>query len=119
MDDSFFTISKTQAEKLRSYSQPLIFKKQTQLIYQGHVPISAYLLTDGFVYLKKNKKVIKKYFPLTVFGIRELVTKTPFSFDVIVSKGCILLYLDRSRAFQMMSELESEKDLLLRRIFTI
>lgn len=101
-------IDKRSIEKLKKVCPVKTIPESTQLLYQGHVPIVAYLVIDGAINLIKNKKKKSTILPGEVIGVKELLTDTPSSVTAETSAEAIVCYLDRSTLLDIIENDESK-----------
>jgi hypothetical protein len=98
------TLTHTQVEALKERGQRLAFQQPTTLIYQGHIPIVAFLILKGPVFLKKKRGTTQKICPYTLVGLEELVHHHSFKRDLNVHAGSEVLSLDRSTLQEILGE---------------
>lgn len=99
-------IDKRSIEKLKKICPVKTIPESTQLLYQGHIPIVAYLVVDGTIDLLRNKKLKSTILPGEVIGIKELLTDTPSTVTAETSGEATVCYLDRST---LLSIIENEE----------
>ena len=89
-------ISPGLVQELLKKDRILHFDKPTPLIYEGHIPIVAYLLIKGSLVIKKRKKQIEILEPFVIVGISELIRKKPLKYLVEAQKGSTIGYIDKT-----------------------
>lgn len=97
-------VDKKSIEKLKKACRVQTILEPTPLLYQGHIPIVAYLVVDGAIHLLKNKKIKSTILPGEVIGIRELLTDTPSSVTAKTTADTTICYLDRSTILGIIEE---------------
>lgn len=89
-------------ETLLQHTPARVFNRQTDLIYKGHIPHAAYLLVNGRMCLKDKSHEL----PLekgAIVGIKEILSNTPFKYNVVISEGSEVLILDKSTIEELSS----------------
>lgn len=101
-------------EKLKSIAQSHSYSVDSDLYYENHIPIVAYLILEG---MGKLFKRLRKDIPLKpgdLIGLIELANHTASPYGAQVNSGTIVLFLDRSTINEIIDE-EIDED--LKRIF--
>ncbi|MBI2521065.1 MAG: cyclic nucleotide-binding domain-containing protein [Bdellovibrio sp.] len=75
---------------------------ESDIIYKGHIPHAAYVLTEGTVQMAKKKAVVT-LLPGVMLGARELFRNNIFRFNAKVASGGKVIILDRSSLTEAMS----------------
>lgn len=101
-------VDKRSIEKLKKICRVQTISEPTLLLYQGHIPIVAYLVVDGAINLLKNKKIKSTILPGEVIGIKELLTDTPSSVTAETTADTTVCYLDRSTILGIIKEEDSK-----------
>jgi hypothetical protein len=72
-------------------------KKETILIYKGHIPIVSYYIVEGEVefYDKEKNKIIMNECP-TIIGSYENFNNIPYEFYVVAKTDLKIKVIDRS-----------------------
>lgn len=95
-----------QIEALLKFCNPRVFKTETDLIYEGHIPIAGYLILEGNAKLVKKKKVTKILDEGNLFGIHELLNNIPIKYGVQISSNSKLCILDKSTVKELIHRIE-------------
>ena len=53
----FIELDSDLLEKIHQYFPSKTYKTQSHLFYEGQIPISGYLILDGFIKITKKKKI--------------------------------------------------------------
>ena len=90
------------------------YLSESDIIYKGHIPHAAYVLTEGTVQMTKKKAVVT-LLPGAMLGARELFRNHIFRFNAKVSSGGKVIILDRSS----LNEAVSHKHEAIRNYFLV
>lgn len=71
------------------------YKREAPLIYKGHIPHVGFLLLSGSILVgsKKNRRCLNVG---TVFGLREMMLRSPVRQDYTITSGTKVCIIDRS-----------------------
>lgn len=90
-------------EKLELICTPREFHIATDLYYEGHTPVVAYLILDGKVNLTKRKKIKTIAERGVILGIKELMSHSPCEFGAKVQPNSKICFLDKSTIFEILN----------------
>lgn len=109
MKNKVQSLTLSQIEYLKKFRDQHIYNSKTQVIYNGQIPIAAYVLLNGRIDLKNSRdKIIKICHPPTLIGFNEICNNLPFKYTAEIQTGSIVLILDRSAALEIMQDLHLE-----------
>ena len=91
-----YKLKSDQIEQIKLFSQEKKFQVETQLFYEGQIPIVAYLVVKGCIDLLKNKKIKITLCEGSIVGVNELLNHTPSKLSARVQADSILYFLDKS-----------------------
>jgi CRP-like cAMP-binding protein len=94
-------------EAFQNFTQPCVYNTETELIYEGQTPHAGYLLLEGEILFIKRRITIQNILPGTLFGVTELMNKTPLQFTVKIMPNSKVCILDRSTVQELLKEIES------------
>ncbi|MDD0853393.1 cyclic nucleotide-binding domain-containing protein [Halobacteriovorax sp. GB3] len=80
------------------------FPIQSDLFYEGQIPIVGYLLLDGHVQMLRNKKVKAIISKGTLFGVKELMTNSPSHYSAQILPGTKVCFLDKSSVLEFIEK---------------
>lgn len=110
MDKYIEIISSEYADKLCHIGDSFLrFDKETPLVYEGHIPIVAYILIEGSLLITKRKKEIEIIHPYALVGRNELANKIPLKYKIQAMPKTKLGYLNRSQILNLMKNTSFEK----------
>lgn len=101
-------LSRSLIEKLKVHFPIKVFKSHSHLFYEGHIPISGFLIIDGTIQVSKKNKLKKLLSKGTLVGLRELLSKTPSNISVEVFPNTEVFFLDRSTVLELKENGNSE-----------
>lgn len=90
------TLDSSTCAQVQADNESVLYKKPTTIIYEGHIPIVAYLIKEGFVELKNRGKVKEICTKNHIIGVEQLIHRQKCQFTVITSENCEVVFLDRS-----------------------
>ncbi|MCB9091935.1 MAG: cyclic nucleotide-binding domain-containing protein [Halobacteriovoraceae bacterium] len=80
-------------EFLKQYPE-MIFPKEATLFYKGQIPLTALILLEGEIVLKKNKQFYSLT-PYTLLGANNLLQNKPCTFEAIVQPKTKVISIDK------------------------
>jgi CRP-like cAMP-binding protein len=83
-------------DHVKHISQEKKFIVDSNLFYEGQVPIVAYLVVKGCIELFRNKKVKFSLNEGSIVGVKELLSHTPSKLSARVQADSVLCFLDKS-----------------------
>lgn len=99
------TLTQTEVDYLKNFSDQHTYNTQTQVIYYGQVPMAAYLLLEGKItLLDAQKRPIKECSKNSLLGFYEIYTDTPFKYTAEITADSKVLILDRSTILEIKDE---------------
>jgi CRP-like cAMP-binding protein len=101
-------VTSYHVEAFQNFTSPRIYNTESELIYEGQTPHAGYLLLEGEIHFIKRRSIIQKILPGTLFGVAELMNKTPFKFTVKIMPNSKVCILDRSTIQELLQGLESD-----------
>ena len=90
-------------KKLEGICTPREFKVETDLYYEGHTPVVAYLVLEGKVNLIKRKKVKVVAEKGVILGLKELMAHTPCNFGAKIQPNSKVCFLDKSTILEILN----------------
>jgi CRP-like cAMP-binding protein len=102
-------VTSYHVEAFQNFTKPCIYNTESELIYEGQIPHAGYLLLEGEIHFIKRKTIIQKILPGTLFGVSELMNRTPLKFTVKILPNSKVCILDRSTVYELLEELQSEE----------
>lgn len=107
-------VSQEVLKKLKSIAPSQTYTVESELFYENHTPVVAYLFIEGKGKLFKKRRKDIPLKPGDLIGLIELVSHTSSPYGAQVKSGTTLLFLDRSTINEIIEE-EIDED--LRKIF--
>lgn len=80
------------------------FSKSTELLYQGHIPMVAFLILEGEIKLFKNKKLKAQVSSGVVIGVKELLSDKASKVSALATENTTVCFLDRSTILSIIQE---------------
>jgi CRP-like cAMP-binding protein len=103
-------INISELEYFRNFASEHIFNTGTELIYNGQIPMAAYILIEGSIELTNSKKkVVHQCEPLQLIGFYEIYTETAFNFTAFIKSNTKVLTIDRSAIREMKQHMSNKK----------
>jgi CRP-like cAMP-binding protein len=87
--------------KLAEHVDVRVYNRDTNLIYKGHIPHVAYILVSGKIIIKTKGRDVELE-KGSVVGVKELLSNTPFRYNVKIESGSEVFILDKSTLIEMM-----------------
>lgn len=106
-------LTEHEIETICAHLSSIIYKRDANLIYKGHVPMVGHLLVDGEITFVKSSRPILKLKKGSVFGVKELIEGTPFPFNTQVSPETEVVILDRSTIQEILASGDKELQRIL------
>lgn len=90
------TIDSELVTQLRETNKPVLYKKETTIIYKDHIPIVAYLILEGQVAIMKKNKIQQVCEANQIIGLHQLIHHEKSEYSVVTYPNCKLIFLDKS-----------------------
>jgi CRP-like cAMP-binding protein len=113
---SHIEISKDLMKKIISFFPSKKYKLSTTLFYEGHIPISGYLIIDGSIQISTKKKFKKLLQKGALVGFYDLVNKKPSIIKAEVFPNTEICYLDKTTVIEMSKNADPELSLFMKEI---
>ena len=88
----FIQLTKEQIEFFKLFSEVVVFRSPTQIIYSGQIPMAAYLLLEGSITLRdaQNRK-LKNCDQGVLLGFTEIYNNTPYKYTAEIHQNSKVL----------------------------
>jgi CRP-like cAMP-binding protein len=106
--ESIIHIPEELVSKLAKLSARLTYPVDAEIIYEGHTPIVAILLTKGRIKLVRGRRVRKILERGSLLGVPELMNNSPFEYTAQINRGSEIIYLDRSTIKEILEGTDPE-----------
>ena len=100
-------------KKLKAHFAIKVYKTHSYLFYEGHIPISGYLILDGSIQISKKNKVKKIFQKGTLVGMTELLNKIPSTITVEVFPNTKICFLDKTTLLELKEDIDNDLTILL------
>ncbi len=82
---------------LQRHNEKTFFQKTTDIIYEGHLPMAAYVLLKGEMQIRKGRRIARTINESNIIiGARELMNKKPFPYSISIKASSETYILCRS-----------------------
>lgn len=108
----FIQLTKEQIEFFKLFSEVVVFRSPTQIIYSGQIPMAAYLLLEGSITLRdaQNRK-LKNCDQGVLLGFTEIYNNTPYKYTAEIHQNSKVLILDRSTILEINTSFQKRPQL--------
>jgi CRP-like cAMP-binding protein len=90
-----------------------IFKLNTTLFYEGHIPISGFLIIEGSILISSKNNFKQVLTAGTLLGISDLIGKNPSNIQADVLPNSEICFLDKSTIQEVSQKNDSELSIFL------
>lgn len=104
VEDLITTLPKDHYSHIEDKIHKVICAVDQIFIYEGHIPIVAFLLISGRARLTKRRLSTDIDDGLTLIGAQEFLSQIPFSYALTIEKGSQLGFIDRSTLLSICSD---------------
>ncbi|EQC43078.1 cyclic nucleotide-binding domain protein [Bacteriovorax sp. BSW11_IV] len=102
------TLDKNTVDEISSHADVHTYPLQSNLYYEGQIPVVGYLLLEGHIQLLKNKKVKSVLSKGTLLGVHELMTNSPAQYSAQILPNTKVCFLDKSTILEFIHEHDTE-----------
>lgn len=95
-------INSAAIKKILDIAKVHEFDVQSDLYYEGHTPVVAYLIVEGKVQLTKNKKIKGTVEAGNLIGLVELLNHTPSPLGARILPNSKVCFIDKSTLLEIL-----------------
>jgi CRP-like cAMP-binding protein len=103
-------VSKEIKDRILKISESHIYSVDSDLYYEGQIPIVAYLLVKGEVSLNKKRRKDVPIRPGSLFGLKELMLNDKSTYGAQIKAKSEVCFLDKSLIKEII-DFENDEDL--------
>ena len=89
-------------ELIKSTIEKKYYSENHLLYYKGHIPLVAFLVSEGQVHLTSQKKIKHIAKSGQLIGLHEFFYHSPSLLDAHATRGTVLYFLDKSSLNELM-----------------
>lgn len=106
-DKYYIKLTPQQQSFFRLFSDEYHFVNQTQIIYSGQIPMAAYVLVKGKIFLKDiQRRTIRTCSPYSLIGFSEIYSNSPYKYTAEIAEYSKVLVLGRSSIIEIQNSTE-------------
>lgn len=112
-------LSSNLIEQITAHFPTKIYRISSTLFYEGHTPISGYLIVEGCIQISKKKKIKKILSRGALIGISDFINRRQSEISAEVTPFTEVCFLDKGTMESLVLEFDNEMARLLKSFLEI